>query len=163
MYRYDVFQDGRAVGSAEVQSDGLYWSVRVRCAPLQGIVRVRAENIMQGLTIGVLTPQADSLMLTRKIARSSFAFFPDTCLTLDSEPRWQNFTQRAAGWPLDGARVCRADGGATVLVPAQEAKPFVCMPLFCFFRLVTREQTRYWMLELDGENNPVMPNNRPES
>lgn len=162
MYRYDVFQNGCAVGTAEAQADGLYWSVRVRCTPVQGIVRVSAENVMQRLPLGVLTPQPQALTLTRRIARSRFSFYPDTYLTLDETPRWQSFTQLAAGWPIDGARVCRTDGGAVVLIPVQEERPFACMPLFCFFQLVTREQTRYWMLELDGKNDPVMPQSCPQ-
>ncbi len=163
MYQYDVFHDGRIAGRAEAAEDGLYWNVRVRCAmPDGGILRACAENVTQRLPLGVLLPEGEEGLLTRRIPRSRFSFYPDTQLTLDTAPYWQDFSGLAAGWPLPGGRVCRCDGGATVLLPADAQRPFVCMPLFCFFSLVSRHGRRYWRLSLDAENNPVMPKDRPE-
>ena len=164
MYRYDVFFEGSAVGKAEVEADGLYWQVRVACAPAgEGLVRASAENISERLMLGVLAPKDGTLVLSRRIARSRFCFYPDTELTLDETPRWSDFSGKAAGWPLAGARYRRMNGGFAVCVPADDGKPFVCMPLFCFFRLVTRQAKRYWLLELDEEYNPKMPDKLPES
>ena len=164
MYRYDVSSGGRTVGRAEVEKEGLYWLVRVLCEPVsEAFLRVSAENISKHLPLGILIPQSGILTLERRISRSRFCFYPDTELTLDETPRWSDFSGKAAGWPLPGARYRRMNGGFAVCVPADDGKPFVCMPLFCFFRLVTRQAKRYWLLELDDENNPKMPNKLPES
>ncbi|MGM9557836.1 MAG: hypothetical protein ACI3VP_06230 [Oscillospiraceae bacterium] len=158
MYRYDVYSGERAVGRAEVEEDGLYWRVRVRCAVIGGgIVRAAAENVAGRCTLGVLMPEKEVLTLTRRIARSRFSFFSDTYLTLDEAPHWTDFTADAAGWKLPGARVCRDGSGYAVYVPAETAKPFVCMPLFCFFGLVTRQNMPYWLMRLDAAHQPVMP------
>lgn len=164
MYRYDVLFEGRTVGSAEIEADGLYWSVRVECALMgEALMRASAENVWQRLMLGVLTPVDGRLMLSRRIARSRFSFYPDTALTLDETPRWWDFTNRVAGWKIPGARCCRMGSGYAVYVPVEDAKPFACMPLFCFFRLVTQQEKRYWVLELDAEMNPLMSEKLPES
>ena len=164
MYRYDVFFEGSAVGKAEVEADGLYWQVRVACAPAgEGLVRASAENISERLMLGVLAPKDGTLVLSRRIARSRFCFYPDTVLTLDESPRWDDFSGKAAGWMLPGARACRNDRGWLVYLPAARDKPFACIPLFCFFRLTMRQEKQYWLLELDGEMNPLMPEKLPES
>lgn len=164
MYRYNVSSGGRTVGRAEVEKEGLYWLVRVSCEPVsEAFLRVSAENINKHLPLGILIPQSGTLTLERRIARSRFCFYPDTVLTLDESPRWEDFSGEAAGWMLPGARACHKDGGWLICVPAMREKPFACMPLFCFFRLIMRQEKQYWLLELDGEMNPLMPEKLPES
>lgn len=161
MFQYDVFQNGCAVGRAEVAADGLYWQVQMRCRPAkEAVVRASAENVCARAGLGVLMPEGGEMVLSRRLARSGFSFYPDTYMTLDAAPRWQEFSSRAAGYCLPGARVCRnKDGGATVLLLVDEAKPFACMPLFCFFALSARNGAQFWQLELSADGEPRMPQN----
>lgn len=149
MYQYDVYCKNERFGTAEVEREGLYWHVVVRCEMPEGIYRVFAQNVNSSQKLGVLSPEDGKMTLEKRISCSSFCFDTDTALTIGDAPWWQPVSQ-VDGFEISGARV----HGNELLVPYEKDAPFACMPLFCFFRLVTRYGGPYWQMLLDADGKP---------
>lgn len=152
MYQYDVLWNNRQVGTAQAEQQGLYWRVCVRCELPEGIYRVCAHNVDAQAKLGVLCPASEQMALEKRLSCSSFHFYPDTVLTLGEAPWWKH-AGLIDGWELPGAKVHEDE----LVVPYQKDAPFVCMPLFCFFRLITRQGRQYWQMALDADGRPKMP------
>lgn len=70
---------------------------------------------------------------------------------------WEPFSGSVLEYPVVGARIRRTDTGALLAIPYEAGVEFPLMPLFCFCRLEEAEGRLCWLIELDGEEKPVMP------
>lgn len=70
---------------------------------------------------------------------------------------WEPFSGSVLEYPVVGARIRRTDTGALLAIPYEAGVEFPLMPLFCFCRLEEAEGRLCWLIELDGEGKPVMP------
>lgn len=70
---------------------------------------------------------------------------------------WEPFSGSVLEYPVIGARIRRTDTGALLAIPYEAGVEFPLMALFCFCRLEEAEGRLCWLIELDSEGKPVMP------
>ena len=70
---------------------------------------------------------------------------------------WEPFSGSVLEYPVIGARIRRTDTGALLAIPYEVGVEFPLMALFCFCRLEEAEGRLCWLIELDSEGKPVMP------
>lgn len=70
---------------------------------------------------------------------------------------WEPFSGSILEYPVIGARIRRTDTGALLAIPYEAGVEFPLMALFCFCRLEEAEGRLCWLIELDSEGKPVMP------
>ncbi len=66
---YDVFMGSKAVGSARLEKQGLYWKIRCSCL-LSGEVthKVLVRSGEQEIDLGILVPEGERFVLTTRVA-----------------------------------------------------------------------------------------------
>ena len=74
--RYPLMIDGTQTGEVTLRKEGGWTVVDVRCAPLDGIVRVSVYGEAREGYLGVLAPEGEGLALHRRLSRSALREFP---------------------------------------------------------------------------------------
>lgn len=138
---FPVILDEKTVGTCVLEEAGLYWMVQARCALLSD----RVERLYSGIRrIGVLEREGDSLVLRRRISRSSCPELPpkNGVFSLRPMETAQPWSGAVLGQELTGFRL-----GDTLLFPYDASKPCPCEPLFCFFAI----KDGFWRLQLPAQ------------
>lgn len=141
---YPVLDQGKIVGCAELEQQGLYWVLTCSCE----LCSEHVERLYSGQrSLAVLERSAGGLSCRRRLSRASTPELPPQsgCLTLRPYELWQG---ELAGVLLAGLR-----DGAALLFPYDRAKPCPCEPLVCFFEIVDgfwRIAPETYGLSIDG-------------
>ena len=70
---WNVYFDGKSVGTCEVEERGLYFRIRCRCARVnRGFCRLVVNGEGQPRDLGLMIPEGDSLHLERSVAAKRF-------------------------------------------------------------------------------------------
>ena len=82
---YTIFFQGKEIGHASIEPDGLYYLVSASAAePGQGLWRLWGCFGEQSRCLGVLFPETGGLRLERRVSRHSWPILPD-CFVLGRE------------------------------------------------------------------------------
>ena len=120
---WNVYFEGKTVGTCSLQEQGLYYRVQCRCSLVTtGICRLKIQCGEQILDLGIMIPEAGSLCMNcsipaKKLPKSQFRFL------IQSEHRIKdnNFIPIQDGKPfeylskLDNAKLQRRDGEIGVI------------------------------------------------
>jgi len=126
---FPVVSAGNTIGNCTVLEDGLYWNIYCVCKCHTG----KIERLFCGSrNLGVLLPEADQLVMHRRISRASVPEIPPANGVFSLEPMplpvpWEG---ELAGVKCGGFLL-----GEELLFPYDETKPCPCEPLFCFFEI----------------------------
>lgn len=169
---YKIYDRQTAVGSAEVERVGLYWHITAEARmQTEQIVRLYAHEGEKTAALGVCIPENGALRLKKRLAASGFSFTPetrvDTAPEAESAPAapertdWEPFSGKVLEYDVEG-KIKRNEGGATLALRYEAGKEFPLMPLFCFCRIGEAEGALCWLLTLDAEGKPVMPEEKKQ-
>lgn len=177
--KYEIFDHRTAVGSAEVERVGLYWHITAEMRlQTEQFVRLYAHEGEKTAALGVCIPEDGVWRLKKRLAASSFSFTPDTRVDTAPEaenaaavpdteaperaqPVWKPFSGKVLEYDVEG-KIKRHEGGATLALRYEAGREFPLMPLFCFCRLGEAEGALCWLLRLDAEGKPVMPEEKKQ-
>ena len=73
-----ILLEGERCGELEIRREGAYTLFSARCAPREGLVRLRVFGGGKSGYLGVLTPEGGALALRRRLSRAAMSGFPDT-------------------------------------------------------------------------------------
>ena len=117
---YDISNNGKVVGSAEVIPDGLYCRISCRCAREKGIARVIAKCGLREENIGVCIPDGDILRVVVRVPKRRLEGLTGFILQTQGSGEWFSckcdepicFLQR-----IIDARFAQKDGQPGVVIP----------------------------------------------
>lgn len=166
MFQYKVYDGENVIGCASAEKIGLYWHIEadVRMGA-EAVTRLYAHEQEKAFLLGVLIPEDGWMRLMKKIAASRMIFSEHTRIDtqpdsmqpiMPEEAAWEAFSGSIQDIALEG-RIQRRSNGATLMIETAPGEECPLMPIFRFCRLEEQNGSLRWLLELDAEGNPVMP------
>ena len=84
---YPIVIEGRERGRLTESRDGLYTVFRAECPRREGLIRLWLHGGGQSACLGVLAPEGEGLVLTRRLSRLARAAFPAVIEVASDRPQ----------------------------------------------------------------------------
>ena len=149
-----VYYEGTAVGTAAVETEGLYRVVDCRCRiSTDQVLRAYADTGDGPFCLGVLVPEAGELRLRRRFAKSAFPARPSAVTVSGPEGTWRSWTGELAGVPISGGLTRILGGVRQVAVPWDAGRTEAYLPFLRHAAPAEIQGVRYLTVEPDSLEN----------
>jgi hypothetical protein len=124
---YTIFFQGKEIGHASIEPDGLYYLVSASAAePAPGVWRLWACVGEDSRLVGVLCPETGGLRLKKRVSRHAWPILPDGFVLGREREGFRPWRGEAEGWEVPDAMLRdNADGTQTLalFVPPEGPVP----------------------------------------
>ena len=122
---YTIFFQGKEIGHASIEPDGLYYLVSASAAePAHGVWRLWACVGEDSRLVGVLCPETGGLRLEKRVSRHAWPILPDGFVLGREREGFRPWRGVLSGWEVSDAMLRdNADGTQTLAIFAPPEGP----------------------------------------